>query len=338
MSFLDELRKARSSRVAVLHEFWTQYNPSKARLHLFFEAQDDATFFVHHLRPYLADDTRVYTYHCDGKSQVYQAFEGITQHDPGVRAVLFFVDKDLDDILGVPWPTDPRVFVTDVYSIENYLVSGEVLQSFYRDAVRLRGVAFDIEAILRHFGEQLARFHRAMASTMAWVIVARRAGHKVNLSNIRLKDLFEMDADVHVRCRPGLRLDSLCSSSGVPPRGAMYRQLLPLTRELRKMNPKRVIRGKFEAWFLVEFWKGVINNVQQLAGETGGTVSVKLPLEHSNAVATLAKHATTPRSLELFLQAHFPRAPLGPPRPPASGSRRWAVFGRILETVRLAIR
>jgi hypothetical protein len=302
---------------------------------LFFEAQDDATFFVHFLRPYLPDATRVYTYHCDGKAQVYQAFEGIIQHDPGVRAVLFFVDKDLDDILGVPWPTDPRVFVTDAYSIENYLVSGEVLQSFYRDAVRLRGVAFDFEAVLRHFDEQLAQFHRAIASTMAWVLVARRGGHKVNLSNVRLKDLFEIDANVHVRCRRGLRFGSLCNSGGVTPRGSMYRQLLPLTRELRKMNPKRVIRGKFEAWFLVEFWKSVITHVQEVAREAGGTVSLRLPLEHSNAVAALAKHATIPRSLDLFLQAHFPRPPLGPPRPPTPSSGRKGIFRRILDYLRL---
>src|SRR5690349_18681648 len=119
MSFIDTLRSARSSRVAVLHEFWTQYDPRQRRLHAFFEGHDDSIFFGRFLTWFEQQGLRVMPYRCEGKRRVYEAFDQITGRIPDIRNVLFFVDKDVDDILGIPWTTDPRIFVTDVYSIEN---------------------------------------------------------------------------------------------------------------------------------------------------------------------------------------------------------------------------
>src|SRR5258705_1209658 len=99
MSFIDTLRTARASRVAVLHEFWAQYAPSKRRVHAFFEGHDDAAFFAPRIEQLLPEGARLYRYRCDGKARVIEAFEEITRRVPGVKSVLFFVDKDLDDVL-----------------------------------------------------------------------------------------------------------------------------------------------------------------------------------------------------------------------------------------------
>jgi hypothetical protein len=71
------------------------------RVHAFFEGHDDEVFYRRFLEQYVAAGSRLYGYRCDGKQRVYEAFSQITARYPAIRSVLFFVDKDLDDILGL---------------------------------------------------------------------------------------------------------------------------------------------------------------------------------------------------------------------------------------------
>lgn len=250
---------------------------------------------------------RLLTYRCDGKPRVYEAFGQITARYPDIRSVLFFVDKDLDDVLGVPWPTDPRVFVTDVYSVENFLVCREVLVRFYQDAIRLTGVEFGTAALLERFDRQLLRFHRMAIPLVAWIVVARRAGLRPNLGNIELQRLFGLSEDCDVGIRPCKRVAYLAGATGVSMTAGLFRRVSQTCREVRRIPAKRVVRGKFEAWFFVEFWKKLTKQLQTLSREANATLTVKIGLEQSNLVPTLVGHATIPRSLELFLGLHFPR-------------------------------
>ena len=203
MSLIDDLRQSRSSRVSVLHEFWTQYDPGQKRVHVFFEGHDDLAFYRPFIEQQMAVGGRLVPYRCGGKRGVYEAFDGITQRNPAIRGVLFFVDKDVDDILGKPWPTDPRIFVTDVYSIENYLVSRDSFIRFCQEAVRLGDVGFQLHSpLLDRFDEQLSRFQRLIIPLMAWVVTMRREGQRPILTNINLGEFFEIDVECSVRLRP----------------------------------------------------------------------------------------------------------------------------------------
>lgn len=305
MTFIDVLRDARVSRAAVLHEFWTQYDPSRKRVHAFFEGHDDAVFFRPFLQQYVSPDLKIITYHCNGKRLVYEAFTQITGRIPSVRHTLFFVDKDLDDVLGIPWPTDPRIFVTDVYSIENYIVSHAVLEKFYRDSVRLREIAFDENVIMGQFEGQLAKFQRRMLVVMAWILVMRRAGAKPNLNDMVMSELCEISDACEIKARRGQRLASLVRTTGVHDTGNVLRRVLHVARELSRIPAKRVIRGKLEAWYFVEFWKRLVRQVRQLSEEVGGRAASQVGLERGTFVAILSSYVEIPQSLALFLEAHF---------------------------------
>jgi hypothetical protein len=309
------LREARSTRVAVLHEFLTQYDGSLGRVHAFFEGYDDVAFFLPFLRQYAPEGTQVIPYRCEGKARVFEAFQEITKRVRSVRSVLFFVDKDLDDILGVPWPTDPRIFTTDVYSVENYLVSRSTLESLLRGAVRLRDVNFDESIILRQFEDQLDRFQRLMLPVMAWIITVRRAGARLTLADVSLTDICHISAGCEVRAVKGGRLKALQKSEESEKSGSIFRRMTHAARELRRLPPKRILRGKFEAWFFVEFWRRLVQRLADLAAETGGKATIKIKLEHSNFVPLLSAYVAVPRSLEMFLEAHFPRTESSPIEP-----------------------
>src|SRR5205823_5790279 len=118
MSFAELLKQSRSTPVAVLHKFLTNYDPTSTRTHVFVEGVPDLAFYRAYLDQYVASDT-LKMYNCEGKIRVYETYRKIIDRFPECRRVVFFVDKDLDDITGEPWPVDPRIYVTDVYSIEN---------------------------------------------------------------------------------------------------------------------------------------------------------------------------------------------------------------------------
>ncbi len=224
----------------------------------------------------------------------------------------FLLIKDVDDILGKPWPTDPRIFVTDVYSIENYLVSRDSFIRFCQEAVRLGDVGFQLHSpLLDRFDEQLSRFQRLIIPLMAWVVTMRREGQRPILTNINLGEFFEIDVECSVRLRPCKGVEYLNRVAGVRWPRDYWRRVLSTSRELNRMPPKRVIRGKFEAWFFVEFWKKSIRKIQELAREGNARATIRLQLEHANFIVVLAGRMNVPRSLELFLVQNL-RVPATP--------------------------
>lgn len=310
MSFVDILRTARQTRIAVLHEFLAQHDPKLPRIHAFFEGHDDISIIRPTIERHLSADTKLFVYRCDGKSKVYEAFKSIVTREPNIKVALFFVDKDLDDILGVPLITDPRIYVTDFYSVENYVVSLDVFRAFYDDAIRTVGVTFDFEAIAIQFDLQLKRYQKAILLIMAWVIAIRRSGVRPNLSNVQLNNFFRINNQCELEILHVDRLKTLCQSTGVASSSTTFRRVAPIIREISRLPPKRVIRGKFEAWFLVEFWKRMVENLRSLAGETGGKVEAKMTLEHSTLATVLARYLPAPESLNRFLVANIQPAPV----------------------------
>lgn len=305
MSFIETLRKARESRVAVLHEFWTQYNPSQARVHAFFEGHEDIVFLAPHIERHLPAGYRLVPYRCEGKGRVYEAFADITAKNPNVKSVLFFVDKDIDDILGTPWPTDPRIYVTDVYSIENYVVTADVLRRMLRDGVRAVGVSFDEDAIIAEFEKKLSQYQGKLLTLMAWIVLARRAGERPNLKNLHMKSLWILSTEcVAVRCSRR-RTDHMATATGVRLTSPLHGRLRLARKELARVPVKRVVRGKYELWFFVEFWRVLLQHLQSLATEASGKVQVKLAVTHDTALRVAVPYVETPKSLDLFLRAHL---------------------------------
>jgi hypothetical protein len=200
---------------------------------------------------------------------------------------------------------DPRIYVTDLYSIENYLVGRDVVAGLYRDAIRITNVRFQIEPVLDHFDQQLARFHRLAMPIMAWIVTLRRAGLRPNLGNVDPGKLLELTDDCSIRIRPSRRLEYLMRVSGVPSVGEVFRRVRHTCTELKRIQPKRFLRGKFELWFLVQFWKKLIKHLRGLSIEAGGRLDVKIALEEANSVAVLVEKIVVPRSLELFLGQHL---------------------------------
>lgn len=192
MSYLDILRKAKSSRISVFHKFLTNYDPNSGRLYSFVEGDADEAFYRAQVQKYIPDDRLIYTYNCEGKAGVAQAYADVVKRYPHCERVLFFMDKDVDDIVGVQWPSDPRLFVTECYSVENYIINKQALSRYFKDYVKVRKVDVDVDKALETFEKDLAHFHKLMVPVMAWIVIMKRAGVRVILNDVNPGELFKV--------------------------------------------------------------------------------------------------------------------------------------------------
>ncbi len=296
MSFSDLLRQSRSTPVAAVHKFLTNYDPSNdRRAYAFVEGEPDRAFYRAHLQRYVERTSDIYIYNCEGKKEVYATFQKVIARFPRCRGVLFFVDKDVDDILGALWPTDPRIFVTEWYSIENYLVEKNALLRYFGDYVKVRRVDITLDAIAEDFERQRELFYRITAPIMAWIIVVRRAGNRLLLADVDMSRFCTLSNDGTSRKRRKGTLVYLHHVTQMAALNSVWRSVRRTQSDLRHLTPKRYIRGKFEGWWFVQFINRTVDQLVKVAGESGGSVSVSVSLNVNNYVQLMAN-----RSLRLL--------------------------------------
>jgi len=331
MSFVDLLRQSRSTPTALVHQFLTSYDPSEPRVYAFVEGDADRAFYRAFIEPHLRG-RRLYIFNCEGKRRVFDAYEKVTQRHPHCRNVLFFVDKDVDDLIGQTWPADPRIFVTAWYSVENYVVNRESVDRYFADFIKVRRVALDLSSVASQFDSKLASFHRAVKPLMCWIIVMRRSGASVILSDLKLEKLYDFDGGQIVRVRADAPMTYLCQATQAVPPANLWKQVRRVRKELERQDSKRYIRGKFEAWFLVEFVKRVIADLGTVAAESNGSISITAPLHESNFVQILVRGVQVPASLDSFLRFHLEAAQalVAPQQPDTLGRRVVRFLSRVV--------
>jgi uncharacterized protein DUF4435 len=303
MSFADELREAGASVPAVLHEFLLQHDPKEERVHAFCEGYEDPAFYRPRVEKF-AGNRRTFFYRCRGKWKLFDLFAQITARVGTYRHTLYFVDKDLSDLIPEVYPRDDRIYVTDYYSIENYLASREVVGRVCSDFVVLKNCSLPKEKVVERFVTELSKFQHLATPIMAWTICVRRRGLPVALQNLKLTEIFLFDSDLRIRRRNGV-VPYLTEKTGVPNTPRLWADIRTVIRSLRHLAPKQFVRGKFETWFLVEFVKAAIEHMQNAARLANGDIEVPVRVERSNVIALLAPYAPMPPSLDAFIAARL---------------------------------
>jgi hypothetical protein len=307
MSFTDLLRNARSSRGSVVHKFLTHYDPNSERVFAFVEGDADEVFYRAQIQKYVPDQRLIYLYNCEGKSGVYNAYEDIIRRYPKCERVLFFLDKDVDDIVGVQWPSDPRIFTTEFYSVENYIISRNSLSRYFKDFVKIRRVDVDLDDVLVHFDAGLKSFHRLMLPVMAWIVITKRAGSRVHLHDVDPGQLFRVTDDGTVRKRNRCAISYLARVTQANGGVSVWKVLRRTCAELERLPAKAYVRGKFEAWWFIEFSRLIMEGLTRVVQEANGSIRVHAQLNATTFIQLLAAGIETPARLNAFLTFHANR-------------------------------
>lgn len=313
--------------------FLGQYQKKEQVLYLFFEGEDDEPFYEKFIE-IVFDGFEWETFDCNGKENLYICHADIDWSKYDKNRVLFFTDRDYDDIIGKEPPVnDENIFITKYYAIENYLVCEEVIDKMLKRYMKIKDQEI-LDHLKENFLEQLKNFSERIMLISVWGIYHRKKEISANFNDIKVSKFFsfkvinsgkshpwlaelpalELTANNEVRKK---RMFLLSSQTKAATPSSCWKEMLSIAREIREIPPKQHIRGKYELWFLVEGYKQVVNSIRSeintqikdynkscSSNQKKRKLQDNLQLTEKNAVGILASTITIPEDIRNFLEHH----------------------------------
>lgn len=184
MSHLQVLKESLKSASPSYINFLYRYNPKKKQVFAFYEGDEDPSFYNKFLESTIGSDCELEDIVVGCKNDVIKLQKCFDWNHYNKNQIAFFVDRDLSYWLSESTNYDENIFVTDEYSIENYIVNSQGFKSWL---TRFEGFARaskkDIDSMVSQYKMAIVDFKKKMMPIMAEAVVAKR-----NDSSIRLKD------------------------------------------------------------------------------------------------------------------------------------------------------
>ena len=252
-TYLDTLRAARE-RPAVLKMRLASLKSSHPDALVFaLEGPADVSVYSHWIQR-LNPQIQYEPFPCNGKWQVLQ-FREMLRRDLGglAKKVYFFIDRDFDDYR--TYGPDPNTFMTDQYSVENYVVTREVLEELLKDEFQCHAAPCVRSRLLDEFDARLTEFLNATRSLNFRLFIARRKNfaltktipQRVNaIANVTLESVKPTTTPI----------DDIIAFQGAIDDD----EQASLTQEFNSFDPQTRYRGKFAYLFFLKW-------LEQLATE-----------------------------------------------------------------------
>jgi len=304
--FLEKLKEARESSASVFHDFLLRAPKAPNDTHVFFEGNDDPSFYQGFIHNYLTSDKSLHIYKCGKKKTLYEVYGRIVKSKYKLIFTMFFTDKDYSDILPENYPKADNIFVTDYYSIENYLVDKYMLSRILVDICHLNLKKIDIKNIEKKFQSELNNFHSIFRNISIWFLTLRAAGLKPNHNNLDYRKICRFTKNIrfvqHDEKNCIQNLEIMC---GVLTPENYDSAKVEYETKITKLEPKKYIRGKYELWFFIEFVRHLIKTFEDNLLGNQEKIKIYTQITHNNAVEILGPRAKIPPSLQKFLSKHF---------------------------------
>lgn len=304
MSLLSDLEKARRSSSVPLHEFLLNIDSQKYTIHAFFEGKTDESFYGTIIRRY-NKKYNYKSYKCGNKKSVYETFNKLRTRYIKDQVLLFFVDKDLDDIIPILYEINDSIYVTDYYSIENYLVDKSILEQVCSEIFKEDSGCNHVVKFSEKFELSCKLFYDFMIIVMAWILYHRRMGSRLQVNNININTFFVVNhnLDLNVKISYDEIIDNLDKMAVVKTDKESWEKSKDiLLKELLKFNPKNVIRGKFEVDFFIQFINACKKAIDYIHDKN---VKVSAPINKDNIIDILGPRVSYPFSLVRFIENHI---------------------------------
>jgi len=312
----DVLRQEAKAPHAVFHQFVLLLGKSAPDSHfLFFEGSEDPAFFIGFALARL-DGRAYHEFVCNGRQAVIKVNELCSRDGRAFDRTLYFIDKDHCDLMSPDEVRPSRLFQTDCYSFENYLVCSQSFRRFWTERLHLHSGDTRYDSYHALFERLHQSFFERMHLLMAIILIGRGADKrpvaKLNLNNVKLEKVLSIDLDagrVHWVSSGGKNFlaSSNMTACGITVRGDAIRSVV--RKYLRGREPKSYVRGKYELWFFVRFLSLI---TRQLSDRDRAKIT-GLPratpgefITHMSAIDSLCGLTPCPATLRQFLEVNIP--------------------------------
>lgn len=311
MSLLDILDHAISSPAASYIKLLSQYKKRSNIVFCFVEGNEDVSFYGRHLETAFENVRYVV---CNGKKNVLDNYKSLNWQFYDKKRVLFFIDKDYDDYISEAIIKDENIFITDYYSIENYLVDSYVLRKFINDNCAITDDKV-IDDLVIDFELKHKDFMNHLTKISAWMIYCRQNRYQVNFSDITLSDLFKLNVDgkfVKIKLSNFKNHFAYICSKTKSTHFDMNEIRGIYSRLILESQKKKFVRGKYELFFMFIYVKFITENIVPALSEKIKDYNrinpekiirpkVTLQIKEENIFQVLSYKVKTPASLLSFI-------------------------------------
>lgn len=292
-----EALKAARNRPAVLKLQIAKLRAASPMLPiLVFEGDDDKIIYYHWIEK-IRPRWKYASFPCGGKGQVLKLRTSLQRDVTGLSAGIYFlVDRDYDDLRDQQ--PGPDIFMTDAYSVENYLVSDDVLEKILEIEFHCHG-APDVRALIKdRFRESYGNFLEVTKEINRRLYIARRNRIEIKSISDNINDI----ASVALGSTAVGRRSAEDVISHATPSGD-----IDLNDEesdiFDEFDPKKRYRGKFALIFFMK-WLHLLaeeNKVDDRGVFRG--LDSRAPFRfHELGLNCFASRSTWPSALDKFLE------------------------------------
>ena len=294
--YLEDIVGAKNASAVVKTEFAQAASAIRPDVSIFaVEGPGDRCVYYHWIRSE-APDLQYEFFQSGNKDRVLKLFDSLTRDRTGLGdRVYYCVDRDFDDLQGRV--EHPRIFVTDRYAVENYIVTADVLNDILAlefhcnglPQVRLRV----IELFERVYGEHLiaTREMNFRAYVEAVLKMARVKPYPERINQICKVELTSVTA-----------LDIDPSEVILWGREVAEDEVQRLRAAFEGLKPEERYRGKFALCFFVK-WLDLLRSAR-LSKESELFAPAPPPenrVPNNFSLETLAPKAVAPESFRSFV-------------------------------------
>ncbi|WP_418131497.1 DUF4435 domain-containing protein [Variovorax sp. 278MFTsu5.1] len=251
-AFFERIKKAKEVRAVRKVEFAAFASAIPEHKKIFaFEGTDDRLvyhYWIKRLRP----DLEYEAYQCNGKRKVLQLFDSLKSDLTGLKnRVWYFIDRDFDELQGRS--ADKKIFLTDRYSIENYIVCDKVLDDLLNVEFHCNGHPGHRQKIVQEFLRVYDLFLESTKELNFRIYAAR------NL-NIKTSDLPEtIHLLVNVSLNDATVIDVPLTNVVILDREPTPEEITILRKQFDQLNARHRYRGKFAMLFFIK-WLGLLRS------------------------------------------------------------------------------
>lgn len=295
MSLIEKLDKE-CECIEVLYQQYIQ-NRSKYQVFIFFEGKDDFKYYNVRVQPFVVNKKHKH-YNCEGKNNVISLHEMIetqTQKDENEK-LLYFVDRDFDKNNGI----SSDIYITPVYSIENFYISDKALENIITGEMCFSGELhgddkIDYEFALNYLKESRDKIIDSIIYSNAWYYLQKRKNN-YDVDYPKLHEIKEYKNIKDINCCEQLK-------RLVPNAIEVDEFEINKVIDYLRSNPVKYIRGKYFEHAMPVYFNHVFQDSSKKKREFFiKKRKVSLSIGSENMISILSQYAETPPCLIEYLK------------------------------------
>lgn len=303
-----EIHKSALEEIIVpYNEFLRAQHKIKKQLFGFVEGKDDPSYYLGHIESCIYNDgwtvKLIEAGNPNGnKDRVLRLLDIIDWRRYSTKQTAFFVDRDLSEFLNEELPAAENLYITDMYAIENNIVSNYTLRRTLREMYNVSLQEYELTMIDRLFEEGMNDIKELMSFIISWYLYVRSNGGKPDFNSIDMDDLVvvesckvqlkDIDLNAYVKNKWSLENDQV--------------DLAPIINEFKeKDGQNKFVRGKNLMWFFITFINSFCNTCNEIIPSIETPITGCRTLNIKDAVKDLGPRTKIPQSLKAFLEQTF---------------------------------